>query len=192
MQRQIFLPVLLGLTVLLGFGAGWFFIAAQTFHSHVIDPPRLVADIRMKDEDGQLFELGKTQKKVVLLFFGYTHCPDECPLTLANLKLALEMLGAEAAQKVQVVMVSTDPDRDTPEVLNRYLNKFNADFLGITGSIDEMQKIYDDYNVIVLEGGETHSTFVYVIDSARQLRLTFLPDTMPEDIAHDLRILLAH
>ena len=191
MQRQIFLPMLLGLMVLLGFGAGWFFIATQTFHGHVIDPPRLVADIRMKDEAGQLFELGTTQKKIVLLFFGYTHCPDECPLTLANLKLALEMLGTDV-QKVQVVMVSTDPVRDTPEALNRYLNKFNPDFLGITGRVDQMQKIYDDYNVIVLEGGETHSTFVYVIDSARQWRLTFLPDSLPEDIAHDLRILLAH
>lgn len=192
MRRQLFLPGILILTVISSIVAGWFFISTQTFHSHIIDPSRPVADIRMTDDEGRLFHLAKTEKKIVLLFFGYTHCPDECPLTLAHLKRALEMLGSEAAQKVQVVMVSTDPVRDTPEALNRYLNKFNPNFLGITGSMDEMQKIYADYNVIVLEGGETHSTFVYVIDSARKLRLTFLPDTLPEDIAHDLRILLAH
>ncbi len=68
----------------------------------------------MTDDDGHLFQLSKMRGRVVVLFFGYTRCPDQCPLTLANLKQALEMLGAEAAQKVQVVLVSTDPAHDRP------------------------------------------------------------------------------
>ena len=71
--------------------------------------------------------------KVVLLFFGFTNCVDECPLTMAHIKLALEMLG-DGAQDVQVVLVSTDPVRDTPQVLQDFLGKFNPAFLGITGT----------------------------------------------------------
>lgn len=190
MQRKTVLMSLFVATVLVLAIIGMFFIIKPAFHGQVINSPASVADIKMADDDGNPFALSAMRGKVVLLFFGYTRCPDQCPLTLANMKRALEMIGAEAAQKVQVVMVSTDPAYDTPEVLNGYLGKFNPTFRGITGSPDDLATVYKNYNVVVLDGGETHSTFTYVIDQTGQLRLTFLPDTSPDDIAHDLNILL--
>ncbi len=169
--------------------AGLFFVK-PAFRGHVIDSPRPLAEISMADDDGNLFHLSQMRGWVVVLFFGYTRCPDQCPLTLANLKQALTLLG-DTAQKVQVVLVSTDPAHDSPQVLNRYLNLFNPTFRGITGSPNEMTKIYKNYSVVVLDDGATHSTHTYVIDQSGQLRVTFLPDTSPEDIAHDLNILLS-
>ena len=88
-------------------------------------------------------------------------------------------------------MISTDPLRDTPQAMRNFLGSFNSSFVGITGTPSVMEKIYQNYNIVVLEGGETHSSFTYVIDRTGTLRLTFVPDLTPEDIAHDLRILLA-
>jgi protein SCO1/2 len=90
-----------------------------------------------------------------------------------------------------VVLVSTDPARDTPQKLSDYLGAFDPTFIGLAGSVDGLAKIYQDYDIIVLEGGVTHSSFTYVINRSGNLRLTFLPDSAPEDIAHDLKIVLA-
>jgi len=124
------------------------------------------------------------------LFFGFTNCVEECPLTAAHLKLALETLGTDA-QDAQVVLVSTDPVRDTPQMLKDFLGKFNPSFLGVTGTMDELTKTWDAYGIEVLFGGETHSSFTYVIDKAGNLRLKIDAETGPEDIASDLKILLA-
>lgn len=111
-------------------------------------------------------------------------------MTAAHLKLALETLGTDA-QDVQVVLVSTDPVRDTPQMLKDFLGKFNPSFLGVTGTMDELTKTWDAYGIEVLFGGETHSSFTYVIDKAGNLRLKIDAETVPEDIASDLKILLA-
>jgi protein SCO1/2 len=87
-------------------------------------------------------------------------------------------------------MVSTDPVRDTPEALGNFLGAFNPAFIGIPGTPEELAKIYKDYGVVVLEGGETHSSYTYVVDQKGNLRLTFSPDTQPDDISADLKILL--
>jgi protein SCO1/2 len=125
-----------------------------------------------------------------LIFFGFTNCVDECPLTMAHLKQALELLG-DNSQNVQVVMVSTDPVRDTPEAMKEFLGKFSPAFVGIPGAQAELAKIWSEYGVEVQDGGETHSSFTYVIDKSGRLRLTLDPDTVPEDITTDLQILLA-
>jgi protein SCO1/2 len=109
---------------------------------------------------------------------------------MAHIKLALESLG-DNAKNVQVVMVSTDPVRDTPQTLQNFLGKFDSSYLGIPGSVDSLTKVWNDYGVVVLDGGETHSSFTYVIDMRGSLRLTFDPETTPEDMASDLKILLA-
>jgi protein SCO1 len=127
---------------------------------------------------------------VILLYFGFVNCPDECPLTMAHIKQALDALGSQA-QKVEVVMVSTDPMRDTPQALGNFLGAFNPAFIGIPGSPEELTGIYKNYGVQVLDGGETHSSYTYVIDQKGKLRLTFVPDTQPEDIVADLKILLS-
>jgi protein SCO1/2 len=160
-----------------------------SLHGAIIEPPFPAADIQLTDFSGRPFVLSSLRGKIVLIYFGYTNCPDECPLTMAHLKQAVDVLGSRG-QDVQVAMVTTDPARDTPQVLKDWLGKFNPTFLGLWGTPDELAKVWKDYGVTVEENGETHSNFIYVIDRAGDLRETFLPDSLPADQAADVRILL--
>jgi len=160
------------------------------FKGEVVESVTSAPEINQTDHNGRLFKLSDERGKVTLVFFGFTNCVDECPLTLAHLKQARELLG-QSAENVQVVLVSTDPVRDTPGVLRDYLNKFEPSFVGITGSMEELSRIWKDYGVIVEDGGETHSSYTYVIDQQGDLRLHFDPEMVPEDIASDLNILLS-
>lgn len=160
-----------------------------SFRGAVINPPWPAPEIKLTDHNGQPFMLSHQRGKVVLLYFGYVNCPNECPLTMAHVKLARESLG-DGAQKVLVAMISTDPARDTPQALKTFMEHFDPSFLGLTGTPTELQKAWKDYGVTVEQGGETHSTFLYVIDPAGNVRETFLPDAEPTDIASDLRLLL--
>ncbi len=161
-----------------------------SFKGEVVNPPTPAPEISMLDQNGNPFHLSEMHGKVVLVFFGFTNCVDECPVTMAHIKLALEELG-DSAKDVQVVLVSTDPVRDTPQALQDFLGKFDPSYLGVPGSVDELTKVWNDYGVVVLDGGETHSSFTYVIDKSGSLRLNFDPQTTPEDMASDLKILLA-
>jgi protein SCO1 len=160
------------------------------FYGAEIQPSKPVSDISAVDMHGDSFHLSAMHGKVVLLYFGYVHCPLECPLTMAHLKQVLGILGTDA-RNVQVVMISTDPQRDTPQAMNEFLGNFDPSYIGITGDPVELSTIYRNYGVVALEGGETHSSFTYVIDQKGKLRLTYVPDSEPEDIAHDLRIILS-
>jgi protein SCO1 len=161
-----------------------------SFKSEVVNPITAAPEISMTDQNGKPFQLSEMHGKVILVFFGFTNCVDECPLTMANIKQAREMVG-DRARNVQVVLVSTDPVRDTPQALQDFLGKFDKSFLGIPGSLDDLKTIWKNYGVEVLDGGGTHSSFTYVIDQGGSLRLKFDPETTPEDIASDLKILLA-
>jgi protein SCO1/2 len=181
---------LITIIALLAFGLAACAAPRPAFHNEVIDPPVAAAEIKMIDHTGKPFQLSNERGKVVLVTFGFVNCPEECPLTMAHIKLALDKLGDQAA-KVQVVLVSTDPMRDTPQAMGNFLGAFNSSFVGIPGKPEELAKIYQEYGVVVLDGGETHSSYTYVIDQNGNLRLTFLPDTEPDDIAADLETLLA-
>jgi len=161
----------------------------KAFKGETVKPLTTAPNINLPDQNGNPFQLADQQGKVTLVFFGFTNCVDECPTTLAHIKLALGMLD-QSTVPVQVVLVSTDPIRDTPQALQAFLLKFDPAYLGITGPLPEMQKIWDGYQVVVLDGGETHSSFVYVIDQQGNLRLRFEAETSPEDMASDLNILL--
>ena len=95
----------------------------------------------------------------------------------------------EQADNVQVVFVTTDPARDTPEVIGEYLNRFDETFIGLTGSQADLQKTWKDYGVIVMDNGETHSTRVYLIDPDGKLKLTYPSVNKAEDVLADLSIL---
>jgi protein SCO1 len=159
------------------------------FKGQAVEPLAAAPEINMTDQNGNPFQLSAMRGKVVLVFFGFTNCVDECPVTLAHIKLALESLGNDA-KNVQVVLVSTDPVRDTPMALQDFLGKFDPSYTGIPGTLDGLKKIWSDYGVVVLDGGETHSSFTYVIDKQGNLQLTFDPEATPEDIASDIKILL--
>lgn len=155
----------------------------------IINPPAPAAEINLTDSNGKPFALSNLRGKVVLLYFGYTNCPDECPLTMAHLKQVFDTLG-DKSKDVQVIMVSTDPARDTQQALKDFMAKFNPAFLGLTGTTEELQKAWQDYGVSVENSGETHSTFLYVIDRAGNIRETFQPDSQPDSIASDVGFLL--
>jgi protein SCO1/2 len=161
----------------------------RSLRGSAINPPWPAPEIKLTDHNGNPFTLSSQKGKVVLLYFGYVNCPNECPLTMAHLKLARSNLGSRA-NDTQVIMVSTDPARDTPEALKTFMEHFDPSFLGLTGTIPQLQKTWADYGVAVESGGETHSTFLYVIDPSGNVRETFLPDAEPNDIAKDIDLLL--
>ncbi len=167
-----------------------YFTKSESFRGVVITPPVAAAPIVLTDSNGNPFQLDSQQGKIALVFFGFTNCPDECPLTMAKLKQALQDIGAQA-KDVQVLMITTDPARDNADALKKYVTTFNPTFLGLTGTPDQLQTVWNAYGVVVLDGGETHSALVYVIDRQGKLRLTFSSDMEYQDVAHDLRKLLA-
>lgn len=155
-----------------------------------ISPATAAADIILTDHNGQPFQLSNFHGKVALIFFGFSNCVDECPATLALIRQALSTVG-DGSKDVVVVMVSTDTERDTPQSMKEFMERFNPAFLGLLGTPDELAKAWQDYGVIVEDGGETHSGFTYVVDKQGNLRETFSPDATSDDIAADLKILLA-
>ena len=189
MLRKTLIVGLSILAVLIVAVALFFFFNKQNLNGSVITPPLPAAEINLTDHNGNPFTMSSQRGKVVLIYFGYTNCPDECPLTMAHLKLALDSIG-DRAKNVQVLMVSTDPARDTENTLKKFMESFNPTFLGLTGSPEELQKIWRDYGVTVLNGGETHSNFLYVIDPSGNIRETFVSDSAPDKIASDVSLLL--
>jgi protein SCO1/2 len=154
-------------------------------------------ELRLTDHDGKPRSIADFRGKVVVVFFGYTHCPDVCPTTLADLASALKLMGNEAS-RVQVLLVTVDPKRDTPELLKQYVTAFNPAFLGLRGDAAELTRATRDFHVYwsVREGRSAdsytvdHSGQVYALDGEGRVRLLFAPGTTPAAIASDLRLLL--
>lgn len=190
MNRKVFWSVNILLIGLIVVTAYLYLNRKQSLHGSVIDPPAPMPNIQLTDQNGQSFQLTDLRGKVVFLYFGYTNCPDECPLTMAHLKQAVDQLD-EQSRDVRVIMVTTDPARDTQQVLKSWLAKFDSNFIGLRGAPDEMAQTWKNYGVTVESGGETHSYFLYVLDQSGNLRETFLPDSQPADIAADARLLLS-
>lgn len=162
-----------------------------------LDPPQAAPDFTLTDEQGQPFALSAQQGKVVVLFFGFTSCPDICPAELSNLAAATRQLGDDA-ENVQVALVSLDPERDTSERLSMYVTAFDPSFKGLRGDAAALAPIVKDYGVFYekreLPGsalGYTidHSGFVYVIDKAGRWREVLAHGTPVADIAADLQAL---
>ena len=146
-------------------------------------------DFALPADDGQTARLSDYRGKVVLLYFGYTNCPDFCPNTMAVLRKARADLGAQGDQ-VQVLLVTTDPARDTPERMANYLAAFDPTFIGLTGADADLQTVYSRYGVTVMDEGTTHATRVYVVDGAGNLRLTLPYGLTAAQVVADLRRVL--
>jgi protein SCO1/2 len=194
------------LTVFLGIGivvvTGWLLIACQSsapsFKGTVLDPPQAVTDFTLTDQHGKTFRLSDQRGQVVLLFFGYTFCPDVCPMTLGTWKRVYEALG-DAAERVRFVFVTVDPERDTPERLREHLENFNPDFIGLTGTPDELEPVYQQFGVYYEKDTTTksaagylvsHTASAFVVDPDGQWRLRHSFGTPVEDIVHDIKQLL--
>jgi protein SCO1/2 len=190
----------LGLMSLIGvvMAAVLLFPKTETFRGTLYDPALPAPEIALARDNGSSFRLSEQRGSIVLLFFGYTSCPDVCPTTLSDLRKVNEELGSAASQ-VTVVYVTVDPERDTPEVIQKYVSIFNPSFIGLSGSPDELEPVWKDYGVYreidqVASSASgylvTHSSRVYVIDQDGNLRLSYSYGTPVDDILHDLKILL--
>lgn len=154
-------------------------------------------DFRLTDHNGKERSLADFKGKAVAMFFGYTHCPDVCPTTLSDMANALKALGPDA-QRVQVLFVTVDPKRDTPELLRQYVPAFNPTFLGLHGDAAATAKVTKDFKIYAAERpGKTpesytvdHSAQTLVFDAKGKLRLMLAYGTPGDKIASDLRILL--
>ncbi len=181
----------IGLLTIAILATGYIYVTNDktTFAGTVFEPPVHAQEIELTDDTGNPFKLSSLYGRIVLLYFGYTHCEDECPLTMAKLSEVFKFLGEESAN-IQVLLITTDPVRDTPDTLRAYVTKFNPTFLGLTGGEEPLNQVYVDYGVAVLDKGETHSNRLYVVDRNGNLRLTWPYEMSASDIVSDLTILL--
>jgi protein SCO1/2 len=165
--------------------------------SNVIDPPRELEDFTLTAQTGDPLSLSELRGRMVLMFFGYTHCPDFCPATLLTYRRIEEMLG-ENAGEVAFVFISVDGERDTPEVVAGYLvERGVADFVtGLTGDEATVQRVGTDYGLYVdiLRGAETdddylvdHSVGSYLIDREGRMVMTYDFGTEASVIAEDIQ-----
>ena len=155
-------------------------------HGSVITPPALAPDFTLTSQTEQPIKLSDYRGKYILLFFGYSHCTEECPVSMADLAQALREIG-DRASDVQVLFVSTDPVGDTPQSMTEFLGRFNPTFIGILGTSAQLQQVWSAYGVTVLDGGETHSSYTYVIDPKGYLLMTYPYPPNPDDVAADLK-----
>jgi len=173
-------------------------VEAAQFKGGVLTPVRPAAEVALTTQDGKEFRLSRERGHVVALWFGYTYCPDVCPTTLADLSQARQRLGKDAA-RLRIVLVTVDPERDTPARLREYVNAFGGAFTALTGPPDQLAVARKAYGVVaekrVVPGTAAtylidHSAFVYVVDPAGQLRLMFPFGMSVDDMVHDIKLLL--
>lgn len=171
---------------------------ASGFRGVITSPPREKPDFTLTDFNGQPFNFRlATNGKVTLLFFGYTHCPDVCPLHVANVAAVLKKLPFEAREAIRFVFVSTDPVRDTPERLKEWLGNFDPTFIGLRGSVEEVNRILYTLRMppIDLSQKPAGAAQEYLVGHAAQVlafstdgysRLEYPFGIRQEDWAHDL------
>ena len=148
-------------------------------------------DFTLYDQDGKIFHLKDHRGQIVLLFFGYTSCPDVCPTTLSKLARVYALLGP-MGQKLLTVFVTVDPARDTPAKLKEYLGYFNINAVGLTGTKQEIDKVVDAYKatyVKVITNSSAlgymfdHTDYLYLIDAQGKTAHLFHPDDKAQDLA---------
>jgi len=198
MKKSIWIFVIgLGLGLVLVTAIALPLLRPYTFHGTVLQSQQPAPDFELTANLGQKVSLKDFEGKVVMLYFGYTFCPDVCPATLSELRNAMEILGAQA-KDVQVIMISVDPERDTPEILAEYVTHFSPSFLGVTGTPEEISEVASLYGIFyeAHEGTEAtgylvdHTATVMVIDQDGYLKLAFPFGTSAADIAEDLEHIL--
>ena len=170
---------------------------SPVFQATDITGAAFARDFRLTDHNGRIRTLADFRGKVVAIFFGYTHCPDVCPTTLSDFAAALKLLGGQAG-RVQVIFVTLDPQRDTPEILKQFVPAFNPSFLGMYTDADTLKGLAKEYKVVYqktsIKAADDylidHSAGTYVYDPKGHLRLLMPYGSSPEAIAHDLKALL--
>lgn len=193
---------LFGLGLMLGVAVLWLgwkvMDRPYTFRGSVIDPPAPMRDFLLVDQDGQPFSLSEQQGKVVLLFFGYTHCPDVCPVTLAEFTRIKQDLGAEAS-RVRFVYITVDPERDTVPVMSAYMKNFDLDFVALTESREKLEEVWSNFGVYQSRQESTsaggylvdHTARTYLLDQQGQLVATYPYEMSEADVVADVQHILS-
>jgi protein SCO1/2 len=166
------------------------------YHGVLLDRPYVVPGLALTDTSGKPFELA-AQPRRTLVFFGYTSCPDICQVVMSTIAAAKARLTTAEQEQLQVAFVTTDPSRDTRPVLRTYLDRFDTDFIGLTGALDQIDSLAKPMDVYIKHGQKLpsggyevdHST---VVVSVRQGTGDFLwtGATSPSDMAEDLQKIL--
>jgi len=152
---------------------------------------------KLTDHHGEVRQLSDYKGKVIALFFGFTHCPDICPTTMADMAAAMRLMGKNS-DEVQVLFITVDPERDTQEVLAQFVPSFDSRFVGLRGTteeIDQTAKAFKIFYAKQQEAGQSgysfdHSAGVYVYDKQGKIRVYLKYGQKPQEIAHDLSRLL--
>lgn len=172
----------------------------QEFTGRRLENPFQAPDIALTDTDGEPYSLvADTDRPLTLVFFGYTHCPDYCPLVMNNVAAAMNRLDEADRDRVDVVMVTTDPARDDAAAMRRYLDGYDEDFIGLTGDLPTIIEVGDPLAVYVNDGKKLptggydlggHSTFVIGIDEHDEGIVLWNQETSSTEFAADIHTLL--
>lgn len=198
----------LGLSIIVILGVVFAYIQVEIadrnyqYQGNLFDPFPAAYQFELRDQNGEIFRMEDQKGKVVLLFFGYAHCPDVCPTTLSKFKKIHASLG-DQTDRVTFVFITVDPERDTPDKIRVYLNAFHSSFIGLTGTHGELQPIWDGYYIFeekeeVDEHAHeedagylvSHTSRVYVVDPEGNLQLTFPQEMLSGAMTADIIYLL--
>jgi protein SCO1/2 len=170
---------------------------APAFKAIDITGAEYAQGLELADPSGKRRTLAEFKGKVVVVFFGFTHCPDVCPTTLVELAAVKKQLGADG-ERVQGIFVTVDPERDTPELLKAYVENFDKGFVALRGTPDETRAVAKQFKVFYNKvPGKTDTSYTvdhtagsYIFDASGRIRLFTRYGTGAEALAHDLKILL--
>lgn len=157
-------------------------------HGMQLVPPQPAANFTLTDQNGAAFSLEQTRGQAVALYFGFTHCSDTCPQTLALLGKARARAGLTPAQ-VRIAMVTVDPRRDSPAALRAFFKRIGVEGTGLTGAPAALKAVYRAYGIGVEPGKNdiAHSDVIFIIDPQGRIRETLAPRSSLKDVAADLR-----
>lgn len=163
-------------------------------HGLRVEPPKTIRGEALVDHDGQATRFPLSQDRWQLAFFGYTHCPDVCPVTLHKARMLLDQLGPQAS-RLQVLFLSIDTTRDHPEQVKQFVTRHDARIKGLTGDAEAMQAVANEFGVLTRRfQGKTalaytleHSSFLYLLDPQGRVRVMYPATVDLQDIARDLQ-----
>ncbi len=199
-KRFTFLILAVFIGLLAGISAAYLYRNLFTGYKPTIELPgeQTLPDFTLVDQNGNAFTLSSIRGKAVVIYFGYTNCPDVCPLVLSKFATTISRMGADA-DRVAFIFITVDPERDTPEVMKRYLSYYSQKIIGLTGSQEQVNKVLKLYNIYASKqtpdekGNYLVDHFALVLGADRNhiLRIAFTPEMPAEEYLEGVKWLLS-